>query len=642
MLKILIGFSPWLIYFALLGSTAKQNRIAIIAALIAVIVFNYKELRKGFILAWGTALFFVALLIISYLTKDEWIINNGNFISNIALTLIVWFSLIIKKPFSLQYARETTPEVFWNMPGFIRVNRIITFVWGIALSISTVISSLQNYYINVNSDYFQVISFTPIILAIWFTIKFPEWHRYRLIEKKRRAFAKVPHPFLSGNYAPVHDELDVPNLTVIGKIPEDLQGVYIRNGPNPEFTPISYTFPLDGDGMLHAVYLENGKARYRNRYVETKGLLAERRAGRAIYGGILLPVPVDQKFVGKDGDPGPIKDGAFIHIIRNANQYLAMWEAGPAYQVDRELNTLGEWCPSNTKPPFNVNAHYRLDPKNNELSLFSYDLNPPYLKYYLFDAQGNLIKNLPIDKPRSTMMHDFAATKNYIIFFDVPAVFDIKALEERKSLLQWEPQFGVRIGILNKSNYQITWIETEAFFNFHFSNAYEQNEKIIIDYVRYRQLSIGKTENDTPNPPFLYRTIVDLKTKNVSHQQLEERVVEFPRFNNDYNGKNYRFIYLPTKIRESYSGIMQYDLEKQTPNIHDFGEYRQVDEAVFVPRSNSTSENEGYVMLFVYNKQENSSEFVILDAQNFTAEPLTRIKLPRRVPHGLHGNWMPN
>src|ERR1700689_175798 len=70
-------------------------------------------------------------------------------------------------------------------------------------------------------------------------------------------------PHLSGNYLPVEREIDVDNLQVIaGRIPHDLRGAYVRTGPNPLFKPIYYGYPMDGDGMIHAVYFENGRARY--------------------------------------------------------------------------------------------------------------------------------------------------------------------------------------------------------------------------------------------------------------------------------------------------------------------------------------------------------------------------------------------
>src|SRR5437870_3073266 len=86
-------------------------------------------------------------------------------------------------------------------------------------------------------------------------------------------------PYLSGNFLPVQRETEASDLRVIaGRIPPDLSGAYMRNGPNPLFKPISYTYPMDGDGMIHAVYLDNGRVRYRNRFVQTSALAVERRA----------------------------------------------------------------------------------------------------------------------------------------------------------------------------------------------------------------------------------------------------------------------------------------------------------------------------------------------------------------------------
>ena len=84
----------------------------------------------------------------------------------------------------------------------------------------------------------------------------------------------------------------------------------------------------------------------------------------------------------------------------------------------------------------------------------------------------------------------------------------------------------------------------------------------------------------------------------------------------------------------------KYDLITGNSQIHDFGENCEIGEAVFAPKENAQQEDEGYVMLFVYYKNNNKSDFVILDAQNFTGKPLAKIKLSRRVPHGLHGSWI--
>ncbi len=66
-------------------------------------------------------------------------------------------------------------------------------------------------------------------------------------------------PFhLEGNFAPVADEVSAENLEVEGAIPPGLRGLYLRNGANP-VTGYSEHWFL-GQGMLHGVRLEEGKA----------------------------------------------------------------------------------------------------------------------------------------------------------------------------------------------------------------------------------------------------------------------------------------------------------------------------------------------------------------------------------------------
>ena len=69
----------------------------------------------------------------------------------------------------------------------------------------------------------------------------------------RTGTMRRPHdnPFLAGNYAPVHDELDVAGLEIEGRLPEALSGVYMRNGPNPYFEPL-HRFIVRLDGQLGA------------------------------------------------------------------------------------------------------------------------------------------------------------------------------------------------------------------------------------------------------------------------------------------------------------------------------------------------------------------------------------------------------
>ena len=94
------------------------------------------------------------------------------------------------------------------------------------------------------------------------------------------------NPYLHGLFAPVEKQVAADNLDVIGEIPRDLHGGYFRNGPNPKTPPKGMHHWFDGDGMIHGIWFEDGKARYANRYVATEDF---RTNGAGSLGGIFEP-----------------------------------------------------------------------------------------------------------------------------------------------------------------------------------------------------------------------------------------------------------------------------------------------------------------------------------------------------------------
>jgi carotenoid cleavage dioxygenase-like enzyme len=467
--------------------------------------------------------------------------------------------------------------------------------------------------------------------------------RHRLIQRSEQL--QKSNFFLSGNFAPVIAELDCDNLTIEGELPHDLVGVYMRNGPNPAFPPFSYTYPFDGDGMIHAIYLENGKARYKNRFVQTPQLIVEQRIGKAMYGGVNCPYIRDSKLLLPDEPKIPIKIGRFIHIIRHANHLIALHEAESAYEINRELKTLGEWNPTSAKEAISVNAHTRLDPETGELFFIAYHLDKPVIDYHVMDKNGGMNQSGFIDVPYSCMVHDFVLTKNYLIIFLCPVVVSIEALMAGKGLGEWKPKLNTRIAVLSRKqlSQNVIWSETEAFFTYHFANAYEYNNEIIIDHVRYPEFT-AFTENS--KPAHLYQTIIDIAQKKCRHIQKDDRNIEFPRINDQVNSKEYRYIYSAANLRNQktsndiFNALIKYDIKTGASDVHDFGSHYEIGEAVFAPKINSIAEDDGYLLFFIYNKIENVSSFVILDAQRINEKPLAIVKLPCRVPSGLHGSWM--
>lgn len=638
MSKILIGFVPWILYFVLTGATQSRIDWAIIISFVALFVLSFHELKKGFILTCGTLLFFTVMLVMVVILQNHWMMQNKWILSNATLAAISWFSLIIKKPFTLQYAREQVDERFWQSPLFIRINNIITLVWAVVFTICVLINIDRTYLVNMPMWLYQTLTNGLPLLAILFTAKFPNYYRNHLIEKLKQKTAN--NPFLQGNFAPVKDELSVKNLQITGEIPTYLSGAYMRNGPNPAFDPISYTYPYDGDGMIHAVYIDNCKAKYKNRYVQTDALTVEQRAGKALYGGILKPIVPDKKYLLPNEKQEEFKNGAFINIIQQQNQLLALFEGDCAYTLDFKLKTTGKWCPDKNDP-IHVGPHPRLDPSNGERWFINYALTPPYVELYCFDVEGKKIKYFPIETKHSIMIHDFVLTKRFAIFFLCPVVFDISAAYKGEDMISWRPELGTKIGVVSRDTGSVEWFTADPFFVFHFANAYEEGNEIIIDYVRHSKFNV-KIDTETKSIFSLMRTTINLLNKTVHHSGIEsEHVIEFPRIREDRIAHKHRYIYFPKKDNSNFfNSLVKFDMQTRSSTEHQFGNKVAIDEAVFVAKSSTSEEDEGCLLFFAYDQNTNNSDLVILNARDIAAEPLARIRMPRRVPHGLHGNWI--
>ena len=95
------------------------------------------------------------------------------------------------------------------------------------------------------------------------------------------------HPYMKGAWEPFYDEFEVINLDSIGSIPKDFDGVYLRNTENQIHEPIGRFHPFDGDGLLHSIVFQNGKADYRNKFVRTEGFQIEQKFNSSKWAGLM-------------------------------------------------------------------------------------------------------------------------------------------------------------------------------------------------------------------------------------------------------------------------------------------------------------------------------------------------------------------
>ena len=219
------------------------------------------------------------------------------------------------------------------------------------------------------------------------------------------------NPYLMGGYAPVDTEIGAEDLEVIGEIPADLNGLYVRNGPNPRFTTEGRYHWFDGDGMLHAIHLRDGTATYRNRWIRTDGFAADGAARRALWKG----VAEDRGDNPDDGSRLRLKDTANTDVVFHNGNLVALWYlAGEPYRMDPlTLETVGKEDWQGTRQSC-VSAHAKVDQRTGEFLFFDYGPVPPYMSYGVVSPDGVLKHFVPIDLPGARMPHDMAITERLL------------------------------------------------------------------------------------------------------------------------------------------------------------------------------------------------------------------------------------
>jgi carotenoid cleavage dioxygenase len=460
----------------------------------------------------------------------------------------------------------------------------------------------------------------------------------------------LPTPYLSGNYAPVHDELELRHLQVAGEIPRDLAGVFVRNSPNPRYAPIGRHHWFDGDGMIHTVTFEDGEATSRNRWIRTRGFVAEADAGRALWSG----VTERPDFTNPNG---PWKDTANTDVVFHAGKLLATWWlGGEPYHVDLPgLETHGtETFGGRVRA---MSAHPKVDAVTGEMMFFDHKPMPPYLTYGVVGADGTLAHRVEIPLPGPRLQHDIAITERHTILLDMSMMWDPALLAQGRTKVGFFRDKPTRFGILPRHGAasEIRWFAASPCYMYHTVNAWEEGDRVVLvgckieDPLAEDAEAGPRRRADVPTIGFLrlepafHRWTFDLGTGRVTEERLDDALAEFPRMDNRVLGRRSRYSYhqrlapAPTLL---FDGVIKYDLERGGSAVHAYPRGWFGGETVFAPRVGSRAEDDGYLVTFVCEEATGQSEAWVLDASRPEAPPLARVAIPRRVPTGFHAWWV--
>ncbi|MEU0949415.1 carotenoid oxygenase family protein [Streptomyces canus] len=442
--------------------------------------------------------------------------------------------------------------------------------------------------------------------------------------------------YLHGRFAPAPKEYSAADLTVRGTLPPELDGRFLRNGPNP-LPGADNEHLFTGAGMLHGIRIRNGRAEwYRNRWVRTRQLDGH-------------PFIRDDHTIDLTATP------ANTHVIRHADTVLALCEMGLPYWVTPALETVGPYD-YNGRLTTAMTAHPKEDPATGELHLFGLGYAPPYLTYHRVTPEGQLVDTRHIDVPGRTMMHDFAITRSYIIWMDLPVVFDPSQVGHSGMPYQWDEKYGARLGVMPRTpgSTDVKWFDIDLCYVYHVGNAYEDAQgRIVLDAVRYNPegfqrawSSVGGhtrlsgadvVEGSSRRPetvPVLHRYTLDPTTGTVTECGLDDRAAEFPTHNESLTGLPNRYLYTVSE-----DGIAKHDLASETSQVYETSGSRYAGEAVFVASADGTGEDEGWLMSLVSDDTGQAGELHVLDAVDLSLQAV--VELPYPVPVGFHGSWLP-
>ncbi|MFG1695585.1 carotenoid oxygenase family protein [Nonomuraea sp. NPDC049309] len=451
-------------------------------------------------------------------------------------------------------------------------------------------------------------------------------------------------PF-TGGFAPATEEITAVDLEVTGRIPAELNGRYLRNGPNP----ISLDDPaaahmLLPEGMVHGIRLRDGRAEwYRNRWVRSASV-AER--------------------LGEEPRSGPVHAGLDLapntHVIGVAGRTFATQEGGARpYELTYELDTIGP-CDFGGRLPGGYTGHPHLDPVTGELHAMAYFFGWDHHQHIVIDAKGEVAQVTEIPVPDAPMMHDFALTEHYVVIYDLPVTFSMEQAEKGTPLpVAWNDDHTPRLGLLSRATGEVRWFEVSPCWVFHTLNAYEEGEAVVVDAVRYPKRFVGG-RLDLGGAPTLDRWRIDLRTGKVTETRLDDRPQEFPRMDERRTGRPYRYGYTVATFdveERFYPGatdlkdmpdaafdntLIKHDLTTGTRETRRMGREAYAGEPVFVPAGDGSgaAEDDGYVLAYVNDPGRGAADLVILSAQDFTGEPVATVHLPVRVPLGFHASWI--
>ncbi len=177
-LKMLLSFAPWLFFLIIAQHSMFRLKVGIIGAAVLTVVMCVARLHRGVIM-WVGILFFTYAIVAVVFLNNMWAVRYMGALANGALAVGTWAGMAMKRPFTLEYAREHTDPSLWKNPVFLRTNYFMTTIWGVVFTVNASLALQRSIQPTMPGWVYEAITYVLLVSAMFFSTWYPEHLRRR-------------------------------------------------------------------------------------------------------------------------------------------------------------------------------------------------------------------------------------------------------------------------------------------------------------------------------------------------------------------------------------------------------------------------------------------------------------------------------
>ena len=472
-----------------------------------------------------------------------------------------------------------------------------------------------------------------------------------------------------GFFAPMRFEADIYDCEVVGKIPEAMNGAFVRVGGDwlyPSLSPEDA--PFNADGYISMFRFKNGIVDFKGRFVKTPRFVADHAARRQLYGNYRNPF-TDDPSVRDPAHPNR-RTVSNTNTLAHGGKLFTLKEDGLPYEIDpKTLDTIGPWDFHGKYKSQTFTAHPKLDPVTGQLIAFGYEatgLETTDIWIYYIDKAGQVTREIKIQSPYVAMLHDIALTQKHIVIPVCGMVSSMERLHEGKVHWGWDSSKPTYYGILPRDGEakDLRWFKGPERGTVHTFNARTEGDKVILEAPFYDSNPFpffpaidGSPFNPQKGRAYIRRYTFDLGSKSDGFTEetlFPQNVSDLGRIDDRYISLPYRYAFtgysdgarpfnearggnLKGRVTNTYG---RYDLAANKASYYFAGDTHSLQEPCFVPRSKDAPEGDGWIVGVASNYGDMCSELVIADAQHLEDGDVARVIMPFRLSSQVHANWV--